>query len=239
LTEQIIISGISIDVIRKNIKNIHLAVYPPTGRVRIAAPIGTSDDAIRLFTLTKFGWIKRHQLNFNQQKRIPAREYKQRESHYFLGQRYLLNIVDTDGPSRVIVKSKRTLELYIQPGASTEKKHEVLTEWYRKQLKLLIPPLVQKWERVLNLMVSEVRIKQMKTHWGTCNIPAKRIWLNLELAKKPEQCLEYILVHEMIHLLERHHNQRFILLINRFLPNWEKLKKELNRLPVSHANWEY
>ena len=237
--EQITISGISIDIIRKNIKNIHLAVYPPTGRVRIAVPIGTSDDAIRLFTLTKFGWIKRHQLHFNQQERIPTREYRQRESHYFLGQRYLLNIVDTARPSSVIVKSKRTLELHIQPGTTTEKKHQVLTEWYRKQLKLLIPPLVKKWERALNVTVSEVRIKQMKTQWGTCNIQAKRIWLNLELAKKPEQCLEYILVHEMVHLLERHHNQKFVLLMNRYLPNWERTRKDLNRLPISHSDWSY
>lgn len=237
--EQIIISGISIDIIRKNIKNIHLGVYPPTGRVRIAAPIGISNDAIKLFTLTKLGWIKRHQFNFYQQERVTLREYKERESHYFLGQRYLLNVVDTDGPFRVIIKNKRTLELHIKAGSPTERKHQALTEWYRRQLKLLIPALLIKWGNILQVKPCEVRIKQMKTQWGSCNIEAKRIWLNLELAKKPEQCLEYILVHEMVHLLERHHNQRFMLLMNRFLPNWEKLRKELNRLPVSHADWGY
>ncbi len=237
--EQITVGGISIDLIRKDIKNIHLAVYPPTGRVRVAAPRDLSQDAIRLFTLTKLGWIKRHQQNFNQQNRIPSREYKELESHYFLGQRYLLNIVDASQPSGIIIKNKRTLELQIRPGSSIEKKHQVLTAWYRHQLKLLIPELVKKWERILHVSVMEVRIKQMKTKWGACNIEAGRIWINLELAKKPEECLEYILVHEMVHLLERHHNERFRLLMNRYLPSWEKLKKELNRLPVSHADWNY
>ena len=237
--QKIVISNISIDVIRKNIKNIHLAVYPPTGRVRIAAPLNISEDAIRLFTLAKLGWIKRHQLHFDQQERTTPREYKQRESHYFLGQRYLLNVVDTNLPPKVLIRNKRTLELHIKPDTPTEKKGQVLNEWYRKQLKLLIPALVKKWEQLLRVKVSEVRIKRMKTQWGTCNVQPKRIWLNLELAKKPEQCLEYILVHEMVHLLERNHNQRFLLLMNRYLPNWEKLRSELNRLPISHADWDY
>lgn len=233
------VGGIDIDIVRKDIKNIHLAVYPPKGRVRIAAPVNTSDEAIRLFTLTKLGWIKRHQLKFHQQERITPREYKQRESHYFLGKRYLLNIIDGNGPAKIILKNIRTLELHIAPTAPTEKKHHVLAKWYRQQIRRLIPPLVRKWESILQVKVNDIRIKQMKTKWGACNIEAGRIWLNLELAKKPEQCLEYILVHEMVHLLERHHNQRFQLLMNRFLPNWEKVKKELNRLPISHANWDY
>jgi len=236
---QITVSGINIDVVRKQIKNIHLAVYPPTGRVRIAAPITTSEDAIRLFTLTKLGWIKRQQLKFRQQERITPREYKQRESHYFLGKRYLLNIIDTSGSSKIVIKNIRTLELHIKPDSPAKKMHQVLTEWYRQQLKRLIPALVRKWEPILQVKVNEIRIKQMKTKWGACNIEAKRIWLNLELSRKPEQCLEYILVHEMVHLLERHHNERFHLLMSRHLPNWERLKKELNLLPVSHADWSY
>jgi predicted metal-dependent hydrolase len=236
---QITVGGIDIDVVRKNIKNIHLAVYPPAGRVRIAAPRDTSDDAIRLFTLTKLGWIKRHQLKFHQQERITLREYKQRESHYFLGKRYLLNIVDASGPAKIVIKNIRTLELHIEPTAPMEKKHQVLTKWYRQQIKRLIPALVIKWESILQVKVNDTRIKQMKTKWGACNIEARRIWLNLELVKKPEHCLEYILVHEMVHLLERYHNERFLLLMNRYLPNWEKLKKELNQLPVSHADWVY
>jgi predicted metal-dependent hydrolase len=235
----ITVAGIDIDVVRKKIKNIHLAVYPPKGRVRIAAPIDTSDDAIRLFTLTKLGWIKRHQLKFHQQERTTQRTYKQRESHYFLGKRYLLNIIDASGPAKIVIKNIRTLELHIEPNAPTEKKHHALTKWYRQQIKRLIPSLVIKWESILQVKVNDIRIKQMKTKWGACNIEAKRIWLNLELAKKPEQCIEYILVHEMVHLLERHHNDRFLLLMNRYLPNWEKLRKELNQLPVSHADWLY
>jgi len=236
---QIIVGGINIDVVRKKIKNIHLAVYPPTGRVRIAAPMGTSDDAIKLFTLTKLGWIKRHQLKFHQQERVTPREYKQRESHYFLGKRYLLNIIDTSGLAKVVIKGIRTLELHVKPGSPTPKRRQVLAEWYRQQLKSLIPALVKKWEPILQVNVNEIRIKQMKTKWGACNIEAKRIWLNLELSKKPEQCLEYILVHEMVHLLERHHNEKFLFFMNRYLPHWEKLKKELNQHPVSHADWTY
>jgi predicted metal-dependent hydrolase len=237
--EQVQVGDVKIDIIRKKIKNIHLAVYPPTGRIRIAAPIGMNEDAIRIFAISKLGWIKRNQRNFIKQERITPREYKQRESHYFLGKRYLLNVVDATHTSKIIIKNKRSLELHIKPGASKEKKHTVLTEWYRVQLKNLIPPLVKKWEQILQVKVRDAQVKQMKTKWGTCNIDAKRIWLNLELAKKPESCLEYIIVHEMIHLLERHHNQRFLSLMNRFLPNWEQLKKELSKLPVSHADWTY
>lgn len=235
--EQITISNITITIIRKKIRHIHLAVYPPMGRVHIAAPDTVNEDAIRLFAIAKLGWIRQQQRNFEQQERVTPREYKQRESHYFLGKRYLLNVVDTAATSKVILKNKRTLELHVKPAASAEKKEEVLTEWYREQLKKLVPPLVTKWEQLLQVQVLDMQIKRMKTKWGTCNIPAKRIWLNLELAKKPLQCLEYIVVHEMVHLLERNHSQRFQLLMDTYLPNWQQLKKELNRLPASHADW--
>lgn len=233
------ISGIQIDVVRKDIKNIHLAVYPPTGRVRIAAPMQVSEDAIRLFAISKLGWIKRHQRRFEAQERIPRREYKQRESHYFQGRRYLLHILETDAPPRVEIKGKKYLELYARPDMPVEKRHEILTEWYRRQLKAQIPPLIEKWEGILKVSVADWQVKQMKTKWGSCNIEKKRIWINLELAKKPTHCLEYIIVHEMVHLLERHHNERFLYYMDRYLPNWPELKAELNRLPVSHADWSY
>jgi len=237
--EQITINDLVIDVVRKDIKNIHLAVYPPTGRVRIAAPLTMNEDAIRLFAISKLAWIKRNQRKFENQERIPQREYKQRESHYFQGKRYLLNIVETDQSPKVVLKNKKFIELHIKPNTPTAKRHEILTEWYRSELKKYIPPLIEKWEKILNVKVNEWHVKQMKTKWGSCNIEKKRIWLNLELAKKPEHCLEYIIVHEMVHLLERHHNDRFLYLMNTYLPNWRQLKDELNKLPVSHADWSY
>lgn len=237
--EQITISNIKIDVVRKNIKNIHLAVYPPTGRVRIAAPLKVNEDAIRLFAISKLGWIKRHQRNFADQERIPLREYKNRESHYFQGKRYLLNIIETEARPKVVLKTKTTLDLFVRPGSSIAKRHEVLTEWYRAELKKQIPPLIKQWEKRLSLQVADWHVKQMKTKWGSCNIGQRRIWLNLELAKKPDCCLEYIIVHEMVHLLERHHNDRFLFYMDTFLPNWRQLKKELGKLPISHADWSY
>lgn len=237
--EQLTISDITIDVVRKDIKNIHLAVYPPTGRVRIAAPLKVNDDAIRLFAISKLGWIKRNQRKFDRQERIPAREYKERESHYFQGRRYLLNIIEHDAAPKVVLKSKKYIELHVRPDTTKEKCHEIMTEWYRKELKSQIPEIIAKWEKILNVEVNDWHVKQMKTKWGSCNIDKKRILLNLELAKKPERCLEYIVVHEMIHLLERHHNDRFLYYMDTYLPNWRQLKDELNKSLVSHADWSY
>ncbi len=237
--EQIIVSKVKIDVIRKDIKNIHLAVYPPYGRVRIAVPLKVNDDTIRLFAISKLGWIKRNQEKFQNQKRISQREYKQRESHYFQGKRYLLKVIESDTSPNIVLKHKKFIELYIKPNTSTNKRHELMTEWYRIQLKKIIPDIIHKWETILKVKINDWQVKQMKTKWGSCNIERKRIWVNLELAKKPEQCLEYIIVHEMIHLLERHHNDKFLYYMDKYLPNWRQLKKELNKLPVSHADWEY
>jgi predicted metal-dependent hydrolase len=237
--KQLTIGDINIDVVRKDIKNIHLAVYPPTGRVRIAAPLTVDEDAIRLFAISKMGWIKRNQRKFHGQERIQAREYKERESHYFQGHRYLLNIIEHDAAPKLVLKSKKYIELYVRPGTSKEKCHEIMTEWYRKQLKGQIPDIIAKWEKILNVEVYDWHVKQMKTKWGSCKIEKKRILLNLELAKKPERCLEYIIVHEMVHLLERNHNERFLYYMDTYIPNWRQLKSELNKLPVSHADWSY
>ena len=237
--DQITVSNITIDVIHKDIKNIHLAVYPPTGRVRIAAPLSVSDDAIRLFAISKLGWIKRHQREFDAQERISPREYKQRESHYFQGRRYLMKIIEKDEPPKVILRARSNIELYVRPNTTFEKRQEVVTEWYRVELKKLIPGIIEKWEKSLNVNIDEWQVKQMKTNWGTCNIEKKRILINLELAKKPLHCLEYVILHEMVHLLERHHNERFLYYMDTFLPNWKQIRTELNKLPVSHADWEY
>lgn len=237
--ESITVSGIKIDVVRKDIKNIHLAVYPPTGRVRIAAPLKTNEDTIRLYAISKLGWIKRNQRKYYSQERISPREYKQRESHYFQGRRYLLNIIETKAPPKVVLKNKTCIDLYVRPGTRVEKRHEIMNEWYRVQLKILSPDYIGKWEKILDVKVCDWLIKKMKTKWGSCSVERKRIWLNLELAKKPERCLEYIIAHEMIHLLERHHNERFLYYMDKYLPNWRKLKTELNKLPVGHVDWKY
>ena len=237
--KQITVSDIKIDVVSKDIKNIHLGVYPPTGRVRIAAPLKLNEDAIRLFAISKLGWIKRHRQKFAGQERIAPREYKQRESHYFRGRRYLLNIIETEAPPKVVIRSKTYLDLYIRPGTSTPKRHEIMTEWYRAELKKQIPAIIEKWEKILKVKVNGWQVKQMKTKWGSCNREKKRVWINLELAKKPERCLEYIIVHEMVHFLERHHKDTFLYYMDTYLPSWKKLKTELNKLPASHADWNY
>jgi hypothetical protein len=237
--EQITISNIKIDVVRKDIKHLHLAVYPPTGRVRIAAPLKVNEDAIRLYAISKLGWIKRNQRKFEGQERLPVREYKQRESHYFMGRRYLLNIIDHDAPPKIILQRRKIIDLFIRPNTPPEKRHEIMTEWYRTELKKQIPEIISKWENILKVKVDDWQVKQMKTKWGSCNIEQKRIWVNLELVKKPDKCLEYIIVHEMLHLLVRHHNDRFLYYIDLYLPSWRQLKSELNKLPVSHADWNY
>ncbi len=237
--DHITISNIKIDVVRKDIKNIHLAVYPPTGRVRIAAPLQVNEDAVRLFASSKLGWIKKNQRKFEGQERLSPREYKNRESHYFQGKRYLLNVIEADAPPKVVLRSKTYIDLYVRPETSIAKRHEIMNEWYRVQLKKQIPALIEKWENKMNISLKDCRVKLMKTKWGSCNSERKRIWVNLELARKPIHCLEYIIVHEMTHLLEHHHNDRFLAYMESYLPNWKQIKTELNTLPVSHADWKY
>lgn len=237
--ETIKIANIEIDIVRKEIKNMHLAVYPPTGRVRLAAPATTNDEVIRLFAISKLGWIKKHIKNFQNQDRETPREYISGESHYLAGQRYLLNVVEHGGYRKVEFKNNRQINLYVKPGSSREEKAKVLKEWYRKQLKGSVPELIEKWEKVTGVQAESWGVKQMKTKWGVCNIAQKRIWLNLQLAKKPKSCLEYIIVHELVHLLERHHNDKFIAYMDQFMPNWRQYRDELNRLPVSHSDWRY
>ncbi|MCI5158116.1 MAG: M48 family peptidase [Candidatus Electrothrix sp. AUS1_2] len=237
--EQINISGITVDVVRKNIKNMHLAVYPPAGRVRLAVPLRMNAEAVRLFAVSKLGWIRRHQRNFADQERLGPREYKERESHYFQGRRYLLRIKETSGAGYVALQSKTYLDLHVKPDAGLEYRRNVIKEWHRRELKKNVAELAEYWTKKMNVQVTFFGVKQMKTKWGSCNITQKRIWLNLELAKKPLPCLEYVLVHELAHLLERHHNERFHALVSQYLPGWKQLRDELNKLPVSHADWVY
>ncbi|MEG5041823.1 MULTISPECIES: SprT family zinc-dependent metalloprotease [unclassified Microcoleus] len=229
---QITISDLVIDIDRKNIKNIHLGVYPPDGRVRMAVPLKVNDEAVRLFAISKLAWIKKHQANFKAQERQSKIEFISGETHYFQGQRYLLNVIYHKGSPKVKVRNNTYIDLYVKEGSDATQRQKVIMNWYRQQLKKDIPLLIEKWSEIINVQVNDWGVKQMKTKWGTCNIEAKRIWLNLELAKKELHCLEYVVVHEMTHLLERHHNERFTLLMNRFLPNWRIYKDELNRSPL-------
>lgn len=229
---------ITADVELKDIKNIHLSVYPPTGRVRIAAPARMDLETIRMFAISKLSWIKKQQAKLQGQEREAPREFTGSESHYYLGKRYLLKVIETDDKPSVAIKHNK-LVLQVKPNSDKQQKQILLQEWYRNQLKTLVPKYISKWEDKMQVKIDEFGIKKMKTKWGTCNREAKRIWINLELAKKPLECLEYIVVHEMVHLLERNHNDRFIAYMNKFLPQWRHYKEELNRLPVSHVEWKY
>ena len=235
---QIELGNIIIDVEQKDIKNIHLSVYPPNGKVKIAAPERMDLDTIRVFAINKLKWIKQQQQIFKNQERESPREYLTKESHYFQGKRYLLKIIEQDTKPKVVLKHSK-IELYIRPNTSTVKRKEVLDEWYRAEMKKIVPKMIEKWEKIIGVKASEFGIKKMRTKWGTCNIEAKRIWLNLELAKKPLECLEYIITHELVHLLERSHNDRFIAYMNQFMPKWRFYRDELNRLPFRHTDWKY
>jgi len=228
----------SVDVVQKDIKNIHLSVHPPSGRVRISAPLRLDLDTIRVFAVSKISWIKKQQNKLRSQNREAPRDYITRESHFFLGKRYLLEVIEENAPANVILKHE-TIELHVRLGTSTEKRRTILEGWYRRQLKEIVSEMIVKWEKKIRVSVNQFGIKKMRTRWGTCNIQAKRVWLNLELAKKPRHSLEYILVHEMMHLLERHHNERFVAYMDKFIPNWRSYKEELNRLPISHTDWTY
>jgi predicted metal-dependent hydrolase len=231
-TRQIEVSGIAVEVVRKAIKNLHIGVYPPEGRVRVAAPSRMSLEAIRLVVVGKLGWIRKHQDKFARQERQSPREYISGENHYFQGQRYRLNVIARAGHPRIMIRPG-ILEMQIRPEADVDYRRRLLSGWYRQQLKRQIPPLIEKWQAVMGVAVAEWGVKQMKTKWGTCNIMARRIWLNLELAKKPPHALEYIVVHEMAHLLEKSHNERFKALMDSFLPQWRQYREELNRAPLS------
>ena len=233
------VSGLPIEVIRKDIKHFYIGVHPPNGQIRVSAPLRLDDDAVRMAIISRLGWIRRKQASFAKQQRQSQREYVSGESHYFAGKRYRLKVMEQESPPKVQLLNNTRIGLTVRPGTDRDKREKVLYEWYREHLHAQLPPLIAKWERKMDISVNEVRIKKMKTLWGSCNIAAKRIWLNLELAKKPKSCLIYVLVHEMTHLLERRHNDRFRELMDTFLPKWRTYRDELNAAPLSHENWRY
>jgi predicted metal-dependent hydrolase len=229
---------IAVEVVKKDIKNIHLSVYPPAGRVRISAPLRMNLNTIRLFAISKLGWIKQQRRRLLEQERETPREYLDRESHYVWGRRYLLKVTESDQAPQVELRHNQ-MHLRVRPGATDEKKHAIVEEWYRTQLRQATPLLIAKWERLMGVEVERFFVQRMKTKWGSCNPVSSSIRLNTDLAKKPRQCLEYIVVHEMAHLLEQTHNDRFMSVMEKFMPQWRVLRAELNRLPVRHDDWDY
>jgi predicted metal-dependent hydrolase len=238
MVTQIKLGEIAVDVVQKEIKNIHLSVYPPAGRVRISAPLRMDLDTIRIFAITKLDWIKSRQNKLRAQERETPREYLDRESHYLWGKRYLLEVVESDQPPRVQLKHSK-LRLQVRPGSGEEKKQAIVKAWYREQLRQAIPSLIAKWEMTLGIKVERFFVQRMKTKWGSCSSARRSIRINSELAKKPRECLEYLVVHEMVHLLEPTHNKRFTALMDQFMPKWQFYREMLNRLPVHHELWKY
>ena len=238
MTAQVQLGDIAVNVVRKDIKNVHLSVHPPTGRVTISAPSRMSLDTIRVFAISKLGWIRQQQQKLQEQERETPREFLNRESHYLWGRRYLLKVIEGDRPASVELTHSRLL-MHGRPGWDHAKKKEVLDAWYREQIRAAVPPLVAKWEHLMGVKVARFFVQHMKTKWGSCNPGACTIRLNTDLAKKPRACLEYIIVHEMTHILEPTHNARFIALMDQFMPKWHGCRKELNRLPVRHESWGY
>lgn len=234
-----LIAGLDVEVVRKEIKHLHVGVYPPLGRVRVAAPLRLDDEAVRLAVVSRLGWIRRKQREFVEQVRQSQREFLSGESHYFQGRRYLLSVKRREGTPELRIVGNSRMELCVPPGFDRDQRDMVLQRWYRRQLRLLIPELLNKWQPKVGKSAAEVRIRKMKTHWGGCNDATRSVWLNLELIKKPIACLEYVLVHELVHLHERHHNDRFLKLMDTFLPAWRVHRDELNRAPLAHEDWDY
>jgi hypothetical protein len=237
--QKIDVSGIAVEVVRKEIKHLHVGVYPPNGRVRVAVPVYVADEAVRLAVVARLGWIRRKQEAFEEQVRQSRREMVTGESHYFQGRRYLLDVIEELSAPSVRLAGHTTMELRVRPGSDRHVRELVLQRWYRQQLRGQVPPLLAKWEPEVGVTVGEVRVKKMKTLWGSCNAAARRVWLNLELAKKPPCCLEFILVHEMVHFRERSHNERFREWMDELLPSWRRYREELNRAPLAHEDWAY
>lgn len=232
------LSGLRAEVTRKAIKNVHLSVLPPAGKVRVSAPQSMPLETIRLFVVSKLGWIRAQQRKLQAQERETPREFLNKESHYLWGKRYLLDIRYEDAAPTVSL-SPRKLHLRVRPGTDQAGFDEVLDAWYRQQIRYAAPALLAKWEPRLRVKVNRLFVQRMKTRWGSCTPESGHIRLNTDLAKKPPECLEYIVVHELVHLLEPTHNERFVALMDAHLPEWQHLRKRLNDLPVRHENWSY
>lgn len=237
-SQQIQLGEMRVDVVHKDIKNIHLSVHPPTGRVTIAAPFRMDLDTIRIFAITKLGWIRQQQKKLRDQDRESPREFIERESHYAWGKRYLLHVTEADSPPAIQLRHQRIL-LQVRPGTTKEKCRALVEEWYRGEVRQAVFPIVERWQNRLGVQVNRIFVQRMKTKWGSCNPSTHSIRLNTDLAKKPPECLEYIVIHELMHLLEPTHNARFQSLMDQHYPQWRSCQQTLNRLPVRHESWVY
>ncbi len=235
---QIQLGDIALEVRRKDIKNVHLSVHPPAGRVSVSAPARMSLETIRVFAIAKLPWIRQQQRKMQQQDRETPREYLDRESHYVWGRRCLLKVIEHDGsPSINLVHNQ--LRLFVRPHTQKAKYAEAIQVWYRELIRQEAEELLIRWEPRLGVKSNHLYIQHMKTRWGSCNSESGNIRLNTELAKKPRECLEFVLVHELIHLIEPTHNANFLKLMDQYLPRWQERRQTLNRLPVRHEEWGY
>ena len=236
MSEIIELGEISIEVTRKDIKNVHLSVHPPDGRVTLAAPTGTRLEVARAYAISKLRWIRQQQDDLRNQARETPRKFIERESHYLWGRRYLLTVFERDVKPSVSLDHKR-ITLSVRPGSDHAKRASVVHEWHKSLLHELIPPLISKWEPKLGVRVAAYFIQRMKTKWGSCNHQAGHIRLNTELVKKPKDLIEYVIVHEMTHLLEPTHSDRFVALLDNHFPTWREARAELNELPLTAEVW--
>lgn len=227
---EIVLNDIKVEVTFKAIKNVHLSVHPPFGNVTLSSPEDISVDKIRTYLITKIPWIRKQQKKILSQERENPHDFITRESHFFLGKRYLLKITEAKRASVQIHHS--TIELFSPANYSTEQKSKQLKNWYKRELETVLGKLLMKYLVKMNLTLDTFTIRKMKTKWGSCNAEKSLIHFNIELVKKPIECIEYIVVHELIHLLVRNHNQDFIILMDQYLPNWRNLKQQLNELPI-------
>ncbi len=233
----ITVSSINVSIDRKDIKNLHVGVYPPNGRVRVAAPVHIDNEAVRLAVISKLAWIKKQVRHFQEQPRQTEREMVSGESHYFLGKRYLLEVV-YGAKKHQVVLNHSTLEIHVKMGTSIENRQKLLNAWYRGHLHTVAQEFISKWEDRTGIELNSWSIKKMRTKWGSCNIDKRNILINLNLAKAPVECIEYIVVHEMVHLLERHHNNNFKSYMDRYLPEWKKCREILNQSVLGYEEWK-
>jgi len=236
MNETITLGEVSILVTRKAVKNVHLSVHPPHGRVTLVAPVATRLEVARAYAISKLGWIRMQQEKMRAQARETARDYVDRESHYVWGHRYLLSIQYQDAKPMVSLDHKR-MTLSVRPDTQAERRAEVLHEWHKSLLHEAVPVLIRQWEGTLGVKVTRYFLQRMKTRWGSCNPVAGHIRLNTELVKKPPHLLEYVVVHEMVHLIEPTHNGRFIGLLDLHYPCWRSARAELNDLPLAAEVW--
>ncbi len=224
-------NDIEVELTFKPIKNVHLRVHPPLGRVTLSAPQDMDKEHLRLYVSTKLGWIRRERKKIITQDREPEYLYITRESHYLFGKRYLLEITESNNKPQVVLHHSK-IELFVPENSSVDFKKQKLYQWYRKQLHIMLKEMIEHHSKIIGVSPDNFGIRKVKTKWGSCNDIFQSIWFNIELAKKPKECIEYIVVHELIHLKERKHNKSFVMMMNKYLPNWQLRKKLLNKLPV-------